>query len=85
MCLPHQEACGPYGWGTTALVSNSANLIPLDGLPPILTSTGVKGGELLTFFYLYRALNSDQTLRLAGLHRSDGKKIVWMFKREFCV
>ncbi|XP_058494435.1 zinc finger FYVE domain-containing protein 9 [Solea solea] len=37
------EACGPYGWGTTALVSNSANLIPLDGLPPILTSTGVKG------------------------------------------
>uniref|UniRef100_A0A671V4X0 Zinc finger, FYVE domain containing 9b n=1 Tax=Sparus aurata TaxID=8175 RepID=A0A671V4X0_SPAAU len=38
-----QEACGPYGWGTTALVSSSANLIPLDGLPPILTSTGVKG------------------------------------------
>ncbi|XP_039984521.1 zinc finger FYVE domain-containing protein 9 [Xiphias gladius] len=38
-----KEACGPYGWGTTALVSSSANLIPLDGLPPILTSTGVKG------------------------------------------
>uniref|UniRef100_UPI003AAFD850 zinc finger FYVE domain-containing protein 9 n=1 Tax=Centroberyx gerrardi TaxID=166262 RepID=UPI003AAFD850 len=41
------EACGPYGWGTAALVSShissSANLIPLDGLPPILTSTGVKG------------------------------------------
>ncbi|XP_008297701.1 zinc finger FYVE domain-containing protein 9 [Stegastes partitus] len=37
------EACGPYGWGTTALVSSSANLIPLEGLPPILTSTGVKG------------------------------------------
>ncbi|XP_074491672.1 zinc finger FYVE domain-containing protein 9 [Sebastes fasciatus] len=37
------EACGPYGWGTTTLVSSSANLIPLDGLPPILTSTGVKG------------------------------------------
>ncbi|XP_056269916.1 zinc finger FYVE domain-containing protein 9 [Pseudoliparis swirei] len=37
------EACGPYGWGTTALVSSSVNLIPLDGLPPILTSTGVKG------------------------------------------
>ncbi|KAK5870158.1 hypothetical protein PBY51_024814 [Eleginops maclovinus] len=37
------EACGPYGWGTTALVSSSSNLIPLDGLPPILTSTGVKG------------------------------------------
>ncbi|XP_044055007.1 zinc finger FYVE domain-containing protein 9 isoform X3 [Siniperca chuatsi] len=37
------EACGPYGWGTTALVSSSANLIPLAGLPPILTSTGVKG------------------------------------------
>ncbi|KAM7410085.1 hypothetical protein PAMA_001503 [Pampus argenteus] len=37
------EACGPCGWGTTALVSSSANLIPLDGLPPILTSTGVKG------------------------------------------
>ncbi|XP_068175721.1 zinc finger FYVE domain-containing protein 9 [Antennarius striatus] len=37
------EACGPYGWGTTALASSSANLIPLDGLPPILTSTGVKG------------------------------------------
>ncbi|XP_061594112.1 zinc finger FYVE domain-containing protein 9 [Cololabis saira] len=37
------EACGPYGWSTTALVSSSANLIPLDGLPPILTSTGVKG------------------------------------------
>ncbi|XP_068581985.1 zinc finger FYVE domain-containing protein 9 isoform X2 [Cebidichthys violaceus] len=37
------EACGPYGWGTTALVSSSANLIPLVGLPPILTSTGVKG------------------------------------------
>nr|XP_020462682.1 zinc finger FYVE domain-containing protein 9-like isoform X2 [Monopterus albus] len=44
---PHRttinEACGPYGWGTTALVSSSVNLIPLDGLPPILTSTGVKG------------------------------------------
>ncbi|XP_054458985.1 zinc finger FYVE domain-containing protein 9 [Anoplopoma fimbria] len=39
------EACGPYGWGTTALVSSSANLIPLVGLPPILTSTGVKGGK----------------------------------------
>ncbi|KAM3876163.1 zinc finger FYVE domain-containing protein 9 [Diretmus argenteus] len=42
-----REACGPYGWGTAALVSthisSSANLIPLDGLPPILTSTGVKG------------------------------------------
>ncbi|KAM9358053.1 zinc finger FYVE domain-containing protein 9 [Symphorus nematophorus] len=38
-----KEACGPYGWGTAALVSSSANLIPLDGLPPILTSTGVKG------------------------------------------
>ncbi|XP_040896312.1 zinc finger FYVE domain-containing protein 9 [Toxotes jaculatrix] len=37
------EACGPYGWGTTAIVSSSVNLIPLDGLPPILTSTGVKG------------------------------------------
>ncbi|XP_037325271.2 zinc finger FYVE domain-containing protein 9 isoform X2 [Pungitius pungitius] len=37
------EACGPYGWGTAALVSSSANLIPLEGLPPILTSTGVKG------------------------------------------
>ncbi|XP_015225828.1 PREDICTED: zinc finger FYVE domain-containing protein 9-like [Cyprinodon variegatus] len=37
------EACGPHGWGPTALVSSSANLIPLDGLPPILTSTGVKG------------------------------------------
>nr|XP_046248765.1 zinc finger FYVE domain-containing protein 9 [Scatophagus argus] len=37
------EACGPFGWGTTALVSSSANLVPLDGLPPILTSTGVKG------------------------------------------
>ncbi|XP_029988672.1 zinc finger FYVE domain-containing protein 9 isoform X2 [Sphaeramia orbicularis] len=37
------EACGPYGWGTAALVSSAANLIPLDGLPPILTSTGVKG------------------------------------------
>ncbi|KAK2835635.1 hypothetical protein Q5P01_016119 [Channa striata] len=37
------EACGPYGWGTTALVSSSINLIPLEGLPPILTSTGVKG------------------------------------------
>ncbi|XP_014914216.1 zinc finger FYVE domain-containing protein 9 isoform X1 [Poecilia latipinna] len=44
---PHRttinEACGPHGWGSTALVSSSANLIPLDGLPPILTSTGVKG------------------------------------------
>uniref|UniRef100_A0A096LZ06 Zinc finger, FYVE domain containing 9b n=1 Tax=Poecilia formosa TaxID=48698 RepID=A0A096LZ06_POEFO len=38
-----KEACGPHGWGPTALVSSSANLIPLDGLPPILTSTGVKG------------------------------------------
>ncbi|XP_024921493.1 zinc finger FYVE domain-containing protein 9 isoform X1 [Cynoglossus semilaevis] len=37
------EACGPNGWGTTALVSNSSNLIPVHGLPPILTSTGVKG------------------------------------------
>ncbi|XP_047443867.1 zinc finger FYVE domain-containing protein 9 [Mugil cephalus] len=34
---------GPHSWGTTALVSSAANLIPLDGLPPILTSTGVKG------------------------------------------
>ena len=25
-------------------ISSSSNLIPLDGLPPILTSTGVKGG-----------------------------------------
>uniref|UniRef100_G3PDW7 Zinc finger, FYVE domain containing 9b n=1 Tax=Gasterosteus aculeatus aculeatus TaxID=481459 RepID=G3PDW7_GASAC len=44
---PHRtganEACGPYGWGTAALVGSSANLIPLEGLPPILTSTGVKG------------------------------------------
>ncbi|MEQ2204545.1 hypothetical protein XENOCAPTIV_014968, partial [Xenoophorus captivus] len=44
---PHRatinEACGPLGWGPTTLVSSSANLIPLDGLPPILTSTGVKG------------------------------------------
>ncbi|XP_014071394.2 zinc finger FYVE domain-containing protein 9 isoform X1 [Salmo salar] len=44
---PLQEACGPCGWGTAALVSShissSANLIPLEGLPPILTSTGVKG------------------------------------------
>ncbi|MEQ2158104.1 hypothetical protein GOODEAATRI_008761, partial [Goodea atripinnis] len=39
------EACGPLGWGPTTLVSSSANLIPLDGLPPILTSTGVKGGD----------------------------------------
>eukprot|EP00066_Takifugu_rubripes_P023777 XP_011613043.1 PREDICTED: zinc finger FYVE domain-containing protein 9-like [Takifugu rubripes] len=37
------EACGLYGWGTTTLLSSSSNLIPLDGLPPILTSTGVKG------------------------------------------
>uniref|UniRef100_A0A8C5D696 Zinc finger FYVE domain-containing protein 9-like n=1 Tax=Gouania willdenowi TaxID=441366 RepID=A0A8C5D696_GOUWI len=37
------EARGANGWGTSALVSSSANLIPLDGLPPILTSTGVKG------------------------------------------
>ncbi|CAL8348216.1 unnamed protein product [Gadus morhua 'NCC'] len=41
------EACGPYGWSAAALVStnisSSSNLIPLDGLPPILTSTGVKG------------------------------------------
>ncbi|XP_029002532.1 zinc finger FYVE domain-containing protein 9 isoform X2 [Betta splendens] len=46
-CRPHgtsiNEACGPCGWGTSALVSSSVNLIPLDGLPPILTSTGVKG------------------------------------------
>ncbi|XP_028260669.1 zinc finger FYVE domain-containing protein 9 [Parambassis ranga] len=41
----NREACGPCSWGTTALVSSSANLIPLEGLPPILTSTGVKGGE----------------------------------------
>ncbi|CAB1314244.1 unnamed protein product, partial [Coregonus sp. 'balchen'] len=44
---PLQEVCGPCGWGTATLVSShissSANLIPLDGLPPILTSTGVKG------------------------------------------
>ncbi|TNM87339.1 hypothetical protein fugu_005560 [Takifugu bimaculatus] len=44
---PHRtavnEACGLYGWGTTTLLSSSSNLIPLDGLPPILTSTGVKG------------------------------------------
>ncbi|KAG7283625.1 hypothetical protein CRUP_020398, partial [Coryphaenoides rupestris] len=41
------EACGPYGWSAAALVSShissSSNLIPLEGLPPILTSTGVKG------------------------------------------
>ena len=45
---PLQEVCGPYGWSAAALVSthisSSSNLIPLDGLPPILTSTGVKGG-----------------------------------------
>ncbi|KAJ7993557.1 hypothetical protein DPEC_G00273640 [Dallia pectoralis] len=44
---PLQEVCGPCGWGTAALVSShissSTNLIPLEGLPPILTSTGVKG------------------------------------------
>nr|XP_057929818.1 zinc finger FYVE domain-containing protein 9 [Doryrhamphus excisus] len=42
---PHggtDEACGPR-WGTSYLVGSSSNLIPLDGLPPILTSTGVKG------------------------------------------
>ncbi|XP_053733692.1 zinc finger FYVE domain-containing protein 9 isoform X1 [Synchiropus splendidus] len=33
----------PYSWGTTAVVGSSSSLIPLDGLPPILTSTGVKG------------------------------------------
>lgn len=37
------EACSSYGWGTAALVGSSVNLIPLNGLPPILTSTGVKG------------------------------------------
>ncbi|KAM9848932.1 zinc finger FYVE domain-containing protein 9 [Aulostomus maculatus] len=38
--MTKNEVCGP---STTTLVSSSANLIPLDGLPPILTSTGVKG------------------------------------------
>ncbi|XP_061744088.1 zinc finger FYVE domain-containing protein 9 isoform X2 [Nerophis ophidion] len=43
---PHggtNEARGPPSWGTSSLVSSSSNLIPLDGLPPILTTTGVKG------------------------------------------
>ncbi|XP_068615325.1 zinc finger FYVE domain-containing protein 9-like [Brachionichthys hirsutus] len=38
-----KEACRPRGWGTTALASSSSNLIPVEGLPPILSSTGVKG------------------------------------------
>ncbi|XP_034036695.1 zinc finger FYVE domain-containing protein 9 [Thalassophryne amazonica] len=41
------EASGSHGWSSTAYMSShsssSATLIPLDGLPPILTSTGVKG------------------------------------------
>ncbi|XP_057697828.1 zinc finger FYVE domain-containing protein 9 [Corythoichthys intestinalis] len=43
---PHggaNEACAARNWGTSTLVSSSSNLIPLEGLPPILTSTGVKG------------------------------------------
>ncbi|XP_077573729.1 zinc finger FYVE domain-containing protein 9 [Stigmatopora nigra] len=43
---PHgsaNEACAPPSWGMSTLVSTSSNLIPVEGLPPILTSTGVKG------------------------------------------
>ncbi|XP_061539259.1 zinc finger FYVE domain-containing protein 9 [Phycodurus eques] len=43
---PHggaNEACAPRSWRTSTLVSSSSNLIPQEGLPPILTSTGVKG------------------------------------------
>ncbi|XP_077389630.1 zinc finger FYVE domain-containing protein 9 [Festucalex cinctus] len=43
---PHggaNEACAPRSWGMSTLVNGSSNLIPLEGLPPILTSTGVKG------------------------------------------
>ncbi|XP_077440360.1 zinc finger FYVE domain-containing protein 9 [Vanacampus margaritifer] len=43
---PHggaNEACAPRNWGMSTLVNGSSNLIPLEGLPPILTSTGVKG------------------------------------------
>lgn len=58
-----QEACGPYGWGTTALVSSSVNLIPLDGLPPILTSTGVKGGKTGS-----NAFIRDKAGQLPGVH-----------------
>uniref|UniRef100_A0AAY4DUY4 FYVE-type domain-containing protein n=1 Tax=Denticeps clupeoides TaxID=299321 RepID=A0AAY4DUY4_9TELE len=42
-----EEVDPPSGWGVGDVVGNpissSANLIPVDGLPPILTSTGVKG------------------------------------------
>lgn len=45
---PWQEVDAPSGWGMGALVGSpigsSSNLIPSEGLPPILTSTGVKGG-----------------------------------------
>ncbi|XP_051930214.1 zinc finger FYVE domain-containing protein 9 [Hippocampus zosterae] len=37
------EACAPRRWGMSTLVNTSWNLIPLEGLPPILTSTGIKG------------------------------------------
>ncbi|XP_012677053.2 zinc finger FYVE domain-containing protein 9 isoform X1 [Clupea harengus] len=41
------DADAPSGWGMGALVGSpigsSSNLIPSEGLPPILTSTGVKG------------------------------------------
>ncbi|XP_019752829.1 zinc finger FYVE domain-containing protein 9 isoform X2 [Hippocampus comes] len=37
------EACAPRRWGMSTLVNTSSNLIPLEGLPPILTSTGIKG------------------------------------------
>ncbi|KAM9796838.1 zinc finger FYVE domain-containing protein 9 isoform 3-T3 [Syngnathus typhle] len=43
---PHggaNEASAPRSWGMSTLVNSSSNLIPLQGLPPILTSTGVKG------------------------------------------
>ncbi|XP_063057505.1 zinc finger FYVE domain-containing protein 9 [Engraulis encrasicolus] len=42
-----EEVDSPSGWGMGALVGSpigsSSNLIPSEGLPPILTSTGVKG------------------------------------------
>lgn len=49
-----QEACAPRRWGTSTLVNTSSNLIPPEGLPPILTSTGIKGGTENTRIFSIR-------------------------------
>ncbi|KAJ0032381.1 hypothetical protein NQD34_002462 [Periophthalmus magnuspinnatus] len=64
------EACSSYGWGTAALVGCSVNLIPLNGLPPILTSTGVKGD--------YTVEEPSETLLIQELESGRPKPLVFV-------